>query len=297
MKYLYFPGCCMHGMGKPVGESILAVFQALDHPLEEIEDWNCCGATTYMSVDEMKCFALSARNLARALEQAKPKGAEPVHVVAPCSACYSLLLKTQHYIEENPDVGKIVKSALREVGLESERLHQRVRVRHPLDVLVNDLGLERIKEKVKNPLKGLKVASYYGCLLVRPYATFDSPHHPTSMDRLMQVLGAEPIDWPLKTRCCGGTLSSTIQGVGIRLSYIILKEAQKRKADLLINACPLCQFALECFQEEMKTRQDREIQMPVFYFTQLAGQALGLSEKELGLNRLFMPLPKIASAS
>ncbi len=297
MNYLYFPGCCMHGMGKPTGESILAVFQALDHPLAEIEDWNCCGATTYMSVDEMKCFALSARNLARAWEQGRPQGGAPIQVVAPCSACYSLLLKTQHYIEENPDVGKIVKSALREVGLESEGLHQRVRVRHPLDVLVNDIGLEKIKAKVKNPLKGLRVASYYGCLLVRPYATFDSPHHPSSMDRLMQVLGAEAVDWPLKTRCCGGTLSSTIQGVGVRLSYIILKEAQKRKADLLINACPLCQFALECFQEEMKTRQDREIQMPVFYFTQLVGKALGLSEKELGLNRLFMPLPKSAAVS
>jgi len=296
MKYMYFPGCCMHGIGKPVGESILSVFKALGHPLVEIEDWNCCGATTYMSVDEMKCFALSARNMARALEQGG-KGAEGVvNIVAPCSACYSLLLKTQHYIEENPDVGKIVKTALKEVGLESEGLHQKVKVRHPLDVLVNVIGIERIKERVKGPLKGLKVACYYGCLLVRPYATFDSSYRPTSMDQLVEALGAEPIDWPLKTRCCGGTLSGTIQGVGVRLSYLILKEAQKRKADLLLTACPLCQFDLECFQDEMRTHQDRDIHMPVSYFTQLIGRAFNLSDKELGLQRLFMPIPKVASA-
>ncbi len=296
MKYLYFPGCSLKSTGKPYEESILSVFKALDTPLEELKDWNCCGATAYMAVDEVKCFALSARNMARAIEQGGKGTQGPTQIVAPCSACYSLLLKTQHYIEENPKVGKIIKTALRDVGLESEGLNQKVKIRHPLDVLVNDIGLDRIKGKVKNPLKGMKVACYYGCLLVRPYSTFDSSYGPTTMDRLVETLGAQPVDWPLKTRCCGGTLSGTIQGVGLRLSYLILKEAQKQKVDLLLTACPLCQFALECFQDEMRTHQDRDIHMPVSYFTQLIGRAFNLSDKELGLQRLFMPIPKVASA-
>lgn len=296
MKYIYYPSCCTQGIGKHVGESVLSVFKALDTPLEELKDWNCCGATTYMSVDEMKCFALSARNLARAYDQGGKGSQGKVQMVVPCSACYSLFLKTQHYIEENPDVGIVVKTALKEVGLEGEGLLENVQVRHPLDVLVNDIGIEGIKQRIESPLKGLKVASYYGCLLVRPYATFDSPYHPTSMDRLVTALGAQPIDWPLKTRCCGGTLAGTIPGVGIRLSYLILKEAQKRKADLLLTSCPLCQFDLECYQDAMRSRHDPEIHMPVSYFTQLLGQAIGLADKDLGLQRLFMPMPKAASA-
>ncbi len=217
---------------------------------------------------------------------------EKLHLVAPCSACYSLMIKTQHYIEEKPEIGKVVKTALREVGLESEGLHTRVTIRHPLDVLVNDIGLERIKEKVKKPLTGLKVACYYGCLLVRPYSTFDSAHNPNTMDRLATALGAEPVDWPLKTRCCGATLSGTIQEVGTRLSYLILKEAKKRGADLILTACPLCQFDLECFQDQMKSRYGDGFHLAVAYFTQLVGMSFQLSEKAIGLSGFFIRSPK-----
>ena len=296
MKYIYYPGCSLKSTGKPYEESILSIFKALDTPLEELKDWNCCGATAYMSVDELKCFALSARNMALALNQANGTKDGTVNLVAPCSACYALHLKTQHYMEKNPEVGRVVKTALKEAGLENQNLKKRVAIRHPLDVLVNDIGLSRVKEKVKNAMKGLKVVCYYGCLLVRPYATFDSPYNPTSMDRLVEAIGAEPIDWPLKTKCCGGTLSGTILGVGVRPSYLILKEAQKRKADLVLTACPLCQFDLECFQEEMRTHQDKDIHMPVAFFTQLLGRAFNLKDKEVGIQRLFTPLPQQAAA-
>ena len=190
MKYLYFPGCSLKSTGKPYEESIMSIFRTLDVEVEELKDWNCCGATAYMAVDEQKSFTLCARNLALAVKQNGSGKDSPVNIIAPCSACYSLLLKTQHYIEENPDVGRVVKTALKEVGLESEGLHKKVRIRHPLDVLANDIGIERVKEKVKRPLKGLKVIPYYGCLLVRPYATFDDPYNPTSMDRLVQASGS-----------------------------------------------------------------------------------------------------------
>ena len=295
MKYLYYPGCSLKSTGKPYEESILSIFDALGVEVEELRDWNCCGATAYMAVDELKSFSLCARNLALAVRQ-NGSGEGPVHIITPCSACYSLLLKTQHYIEENPVVGRVVKAALKEVGYESERLSEKVRIRHPLDVLVNDIGIERIKQKVNRPLKGLKVACYYGCLLVRPYATFDSPYNPNSMDRLVQALGAEPVEWALKTRCCGGTLTGTIQGVGLRLSYLLLKEASRKGGDLLLTACPLCQFDLECFQDDMNKQFRNQVHLPVAYFSQLIGKAFYLSDSEVGAQRLFIPIKLEAAA-
>jgi heterodisulfide reductase subunit B len=125
-----------------------------------------------------------------------------------------------------------------------------VRIRHPLDVLVNDIGLEKVNNAVTRPLTGLKVACYYGCAIVRPYATFDDQWNPTSMDRLVEALGGTPIDWTLKTRCCGGTLTGTIREAGLRLGQLLLREARRKGADILITTCPLCQFDLECFQAD-----------------------------------------------
>ena len=296
MKYLYFPGCSLKSTGKPYEESILSVFRSLDVEIEELKDWNCCGATAYMAVDELKSFSLCARNLALAVKQYGGGQDQPVQLIVPCTACYSLLLKSQHYIEENPDVGRVVKTALQEVGYESEGLAKKVRIRHPLDVLANDVGPERIKEKVKKPLQGLKVIPYYGCLLVRPYATFDDPYNPTSMDRLIQALGADLVDWPLKTRCCGGTLSGTILGVGLRLGYLLLKEASRKGGELLLTACPLCQFDLECFQDDMNSRFQYKVHMPVAYFSQLIGKAFNLSDRDVGAQRLFIPMKLQAAA-
>jgi heterodisulfide reductase subunit B len=290
MNYLYFPGCALRTSSKPYDQSILAVFKALGVSLTELEDWNCCGATTYMSIDEKKAFALAGRNLALAEMQGKEGGADP-QLVAPCSACYQVLTKTQHYLETYPDLGKTVKAALTEVGLPYTG---RVRVRHPLDILVNDVGLPAITAAVKRPLKGVKVASYYGCQIVRPFALFDDQRDPQTMDRLVKAIGAEPIDWPLKTRCCGGALINTVHEAGVNLSYRIIRDAQKRGADIMLTACPLCQFNLECFQGEMNKKFNDTIEMPIIYFTQLLGMALGIPDRELGIDRSFINPSRVA---
>jgi heterodisulfide reductase subunit B len=171
-------------------------------------------------------------------------------------------------------------------------------VRHPLDVLLRDIGPKTLAEKCVRPLKGLKVACYYGCQLVRPFALFDDQHEPTTMDELMKIMGAETVDWPLKTRCCGGALTGTIQDVGLRLSHIILTEAVKRGCDVIATACPLCQFNLECYQKEMSSRFGEKINVPVVYFTQIMGLAMGVEPKKLGLQRLFVPFdPNTISAT
>ncbi|MEP0829505.1 MAG: CoB--CoM heterodisulfide reductase iron-sulfur subunit B family protein [bacterium] len=284
MNYLYFPGCSLKGTGRAYEDSILSVFKGLQLPLEELDDWNCCGATSYMAISEMKAFALSARNLALAQKQAHSR--ENCGLVTPCAACYLVLIKTQKYLEEFPQIGDKIKAALKAANLD---YGGKVRVRHPLDVLANDFGPEKLASFVKKPLKGLKVACYYGCQIVRPYAEFDDQHNPTTMNRIMHALGAQTIDWPLKTRCCGGSLTGTIQEVGMRLSYILLREASRLGADVVATACPLCQFNLECYQKQMSREFEDAISIPVVYFSQLVGYAMGLPEKELGMKRLFVP--------
>ena len=274
MKYQYFPGCSLKGMGKAYEESFLAVSRALGMEINELEDWNCCGATAYMSVDETKSYALAGRNLAIAERTAGD-------VIAPCSACYLVLNKTMNGLRDNPGLNRKVSGALKSAGLEYKGT---AKVRHPLDVLVNDVGLEKIKKQVKAPLSGMKFAAYYGCQVVRPYATFDNQDDPVTMDRLIEAAGGECVSWPLKPRCCGGSLTGTVPEAGLRLAYILLKEAKKRGAQAIVTPCPLCQFNLDAYQEQIAAKFER-IDMPVLYFTQVLGLAMGLGAKELGIKR------------
>jgi len=301
MKYLYFPGCSLKGTGKAYEESLLAVFKALGVELAELDDWNCCGATAYMSVDETKSYALAGRNLALAER-------ESLDVIAPCSACYLVLNKTQHALNEAPGIRKKVTNALKAAGLDYKG---KVKVRHPLDVLVNDIGLPELAKKIKSPLKGHKFAPYYGCQIVRPYATFDDQYNPTTMDRLLEAIGCTMVTYPLKTRCCGGSLTGTLPEPGLLCAYVLLKEAIVRGADVVATVCPLCQFNLDCYRDKMVSKWGDEtipdprnpdarisvgpqLNMPVVFFTQLIGLAFGLSEKELGLHRGLAPMRKPA---
>jgi heterodisulfide reductase subunit B len=281
-KYLYYPGCSLRGTGKAYEESLLAVYKVLGVEMEELEDWNCCGATAYMSTDEYEAFALAGRNLAIA-DQTE------LDLLAPCSACYLVLQKTQHYIQEYPHIARRLAKAFQSVGLNYKGT---TKVRHPLDMLVNDVGLDQIKSKVKNPLKGLKVAPYYGCQIVRPYATFDLMYYPVSMDKILRACGAEVVDYPLKTRCCGGSQKGTLPEVGLSLIHILLKEAARRNAEVVSTVCPLCQFNLDAFQDEA-ARKYGDIKMPVVYFTQLMGLALGVPAGDLGLDRNIVPADKV----
>ena len=283
-KYAYFPGCSLSGLGKPYDESLRAVFTHLGVELEEIPDWNCCGATSYMSIHEEKAVALAARNLALA-------EAMKQDVVAPCAACFLVLSKAQHMLEDYPQLSAKVQRGLNEAGL---TYHGAVRVRHPLDVLMNDVGQSRIASAVTEPLRGYAVAPYYGCQVVRPYGTFDDPLRPTSLERLLRLLGAEAIEYPLKTKCCGGSLMGTIEEVGLRLNYLLLKEARERGANVLATLCPLCESNLEMYQGKITRTFGEDVSLPIVYFTQLMGLAFGLNPKAIGLYRNFVvaaPLP------
>ncbi len=285
MKYAYYPGCSLRGTGRAYEESLLAVFRSLEIEIEELDDWNCCGATTYLSVDELTSYALAARNLALA-ERVR------MDIIAPCAACYLVLNKTQRYIRDYPDIKTVVSRALGKIGLD---YHDRIRVRHPLDVFLNDIGLKAIAAKVVKPLKGLKVAPYYGCQIVRPYATFDDQRNPISMDRLLEACGATVVPYPLKTRCCGGSQKGTLPEIGLDLIRYLIAEAQRNGADVIATVCPLCQFNLECFQKEAGGVR-HPLSIPVLYFTQLMALALGAPAAKIGLRRSLVPLEPVLAA-
>ena len=282
MTYAYYPGCSLKGTGRAYEESLLAVFSALNVDVKELEDWNCCGATTYMSVDELASYALAGRNLALAARENKD-------IVAPCAACYLVLNKTQHYVHDHPNIKTVVERSLAAIGLTySDKVH----VRHPLEILLNEVGLPAISARVKSPLKGLKVAPYYGCQIVRPYATFDDQLNPTSMDRILEACGAKMVSYPLKTRCCGGSQKGTLPEVGLDLIGYLLAEAQKRGAEVIATVCPLCQFNLDVFQKEARTEQ-KSVSIPILYFSQLMALALGAPADAIGLQRSLVPVTPI----
>jgi heterodisulfide reductase subunit B2 len=269
--YLYFPGCSMRATGVAYEESLLELFRVLGLPLEELEDWNCCGATSYMAVDEGAALLLSARNLSIAADNS---GRD---VMSPCSACYLALRKTQDSVEHHPEIRAQVEAGLRAAEL---RPFSGVKVRHPLEILYNDVGVEALKAKVVRKWRGGKIACYYGCQAVRPYHEVDRPYNPMRMDELMNAAGAQTIDYALKTKCCGGALTGTIHEVGVRLNELLIREAVRKGAGCIVTICPLCQFNLDMYQAEMG-----DVNIPVLYFTQVLGWALGGDGKKLGLKR------------
>jgi heterodisulfide reductase subunit B len=282
--YAYFPGCSLSGLGRPYDESVRAVFAHLGLGLDEVPDWNCCGATSYMSIDEEKAVALASRNLAIAESMGRD-------VVAPCAACYLVLTKAQHVLAEYPRIAAKVQRGLREAGL---TYRGTVTIRHPLEILDTDVGEAALRAKVTSPLQGYRVAPYYGCQVVRPYGAFDDTFTPQTLERVLRAVGAEVVDYPVKTRCCGGSLTGTQSDVGLRLNYLLLREARDRGANVVATLCPLCEFNLESSQGRMRRVFGEDVAMPVAYFTQLVGLALGLSPKSLGLQRNFViaaPLP------
>jgi heterodisulfide reductase subunit B len=282
--YTYFPGCsASEGGAKAYNWSAQAVSKALDIDLVELEDWNCCGSTPSSSVDELGAFCMATRDLALAEKRG-------LDMVTPCSACHVIFNRTNSYLKGYPQFKAKVDKALAAGGLE---YHGTVRVRHLLDVLTSDIGYDDIESKVKKPLSGLKVAPYYGCQVVRPKFGFDHPEYPQSLDKLVASLGAEPTPFPLKTRCCGGSLIISEEGVALDLIHKLLDSASSNGAECLVTVCPLCQTNLDAYQSRVNKKFKTSYKLPVLFFTQLMGVAFGLEERDLGLQTGIVPVEKV----
>jgi heterodisulfide reductase subunit B len=278
MKYAYFPGCSIHGSAKEYAMAANAVNKHLDVEFVEIPEWNCCGAIDAVyAYNPLLSISMSARNLALA-------EAMKMDVVTLCSACFFTLSRANKTLRESVDIKSKVDRAINDAGL---KYAGEVKVRHYMDILVNDVGADKIRQSVTNPLKGLKVAPYYGCLIVRPNSIhrFDDPEHPTSMDRVIEALGAETVNYPDKTRCCGASLVITDEEVMMEMTKAPLLTAKNAQADCIVTPCPMCHFNLDAKQQDIESHFKIDLKLPVLYITQLIGLAFGLPPKELGLQR------------
>jgi heterodisulfide reductase subunit B len=261
MKFSYFPGCTVHSTSLEYGLSTEAIFKTLDVELVEIEDWNCCGAAATHSIHHLLSLCLPSRNIA--IAQATQAGP----LVIPCAGCFNMLKRAEHVLKNDEAKRKEIEEI---VGFTYQPSFE---IKALMDIVVNGIGLERVQEKVKKPLRGMKVACYYGCALVRhPKVTqLDDPENPQSLDRLMKSLGAEPVEWSYKTDCCGADLALTYGDIVKKLVGKIVSMAEEAGAQCIVTSCGLCQANLEMRQE---------IGLPIFYFTELMGVAFDLENRD-----------------
>jgi len=274
MKYQYYPGCSLEATALEYNRSTRAVMAALGAELIEIEDWTCCGASAAHSTSYLLSLALPARNLAIA----EKYDAVP-DILVPCSACYLNLKKVEEKTRSEPDVLAKVNTILNEDQLQ---ISGRIHVRHLLDVFVSDFGPEPVRKKLKRAFTDFRIAPYYGCQCLRPYALFDNPEDPRSMEPLIEAAGAQVHPWNMGGKCCGASQMNTNRQVGLELVAAILKGA--KGADAIVTVCPMCQMNLEAYQQKICRTQNEDSRMTVLYLSQLIGLALGLSEKDLRLD-------------
>ena len=271
MKYLYYPGCSLEASALEYNLSTRALMASVGAELVEIEDWTCCGASAADATSYLLSLALPARNIAIA-----EKTDDVADILVPCSACYLNLKKVEEKIKSEPEILKKVNSILNEDQLQiSGRLH----VRHLLEVIVNDIGPESIRHKLKRAFTGFRIAPYYGCQCLRPYVVFDDPEDPRSMEPLIEAIGAQVHPWNMGGKCCGASHMNTEMDVGLELVAAILQKA--KGADAIVTVCPMCQMNLEAYQHKISRMQNEDLRMTVLYLPQLIGLALGLSEKDL----------------
>jgi heterodisulfide reductase subunit B len=261
MRFSYYPGCSAHKTAKEYDASARALCRALGVELDVLTDWNCCGSSTLSHTNHQLSTALSLRNLILA-------DAGEADLATICAFCFNQLKAVQLHIEGEPEIREAVERIM------GESYRSQYSVRHLLDILFNDVGLQTLQERATRPLTGLKAVAYYGCLLVRPQdiTGFDDPEHPVIMDQVLEAVGVECLDWSYKTECCGAGLSITRPDVARRLVRTLFTAADEAGADCLVTACPLCFTNLETRAENGRT--------PVFYFTELLGWALEIPEAE-----------------
>jgi len=284
LKIAYYPGCSNHGTSREFEKSAFAVFKDLGVELTEVPDWVCCAASPGHHHSKLLSVSLGAYNLS----QAKPLG---LPVLTTCAACYSRLSAANYELRHDK------KLAARVAETVEEPYDGSVEVKHIVDFLADDVGYEEITKKVHRRLEGLKVACYYGCLLTRPpdYAVVDDTEEPRKMERILESVGAEPVDWSHRTECCGAAFPFSRVDIVEALAAKILVAAEKVSADCIAVACPMCHANLDMRQSGAGRIAGKKLRIPIVYLTELIGLAYGHKPRELGLNMHLVPTRSVSA--
>lgn len=276
MKLGFYPGCSLNGTAREYNESVKALAPVFGIELVDIDDWNCCGASAAHAVNRDLSLALPARTLALAEKQGFDE------LVVPCAACFNRLAVAQYELNKDEVLKKSIEKSIDMTFNNDIKILNVVQF---IDKYIKDKILEKISHKFEH-----QVACYYGCLLVRPHKIieFDRVEDPTSLDELMQLIGATTIDWGFKTECCGASLSIARTDLVAKLSGNIVKDAADRGAEAIIVACPMCHSNLDMRRPQIDEYVGENISTPVIYITQAIGLAMGIAPEKLGLQRHFV---------
>ncbi len=275
-SYAYFPGCSLSATGVDYHISLTFVSKVLGIDLVEVRDWVCCGASSAHATSHLVSIALPVLSLSHAEQDGFKK------LIAPCLACLARFKAANREIENHPST----KSKIHEVF--DYPYQGTVKAYHPLEVFL-EMGMQKIQEKVRKSLKGIKLACYYGCVLTRPpeVCQFDNVENPQSMDMIVRALGAQSLPWSFKTECCGVSMTLTRSDIVLKLTNDILREAKEAGADAIAVACPLCQANLDGRQRQIEETYHTRYRLPILYITQLMGLAFGAFPKEVGIQKLL----------
>ena len=301
MKIPYYPGCTLHERALDFDKASRECARALDIELDELETWTCCGAVFPLTTDSVMEILAGVRNLAYAARQGDK-------VVTLCSFCYNVLKRTNYALRADPEKREKANLFLRadtetreNIGsyLKEDYLGQ-VEVLHYIEMLRDVVGFDKVRDRVKTDLSGLKVAPYYGCMLLRPKKEmeFDDPEQPQVFEDLLNSMGCDVVDFPMKTECCGGFQVARDEETAVACSQTIVNSASRRDADLIVTTCPLCRYNLDALQKKMEKRVTGFRSIPVIYFTQLLGIALGIDDEYLDFSDNYVdPRPVLAEKS
>ncbi len=279
MEIAYYPGCSLHASSELYDIQSRIVFRRLGVELKEIEDWNCCGATSASKTDDFLAIALPARNLGIADASGLSE------LVIPCSSCYSRMLVSQKKLVDDPGLKNKINAEL------TKKVEGKIKISSILEVLVSKAISGEIAEKSIKKLEGLKPVCYYGCLLTRFPCDVEVPdnvENPQGMEIVCKVLGAQPLDWSYKTDCCGASAVINDTDTSLLLMSGILKDALARGANCFVTTCPMCQLNLDAYQDRVGEKYGIQKRLPVYFITELLGIAMGFSPKEMQLNRHFI---------
>jgi heterodisulfide reductase subunit B len=274
MKIPYYPGCTLNTVAKGFDDSARESAAAVGFEMAELSQWNCCGATFPLTPDNIMGLTAPAKVLSGAAREGDS-------LTTLCSVCYNVLKRTNKVIRDDKEKREVIN------GFIEEDYDGSLEIVHYLEVLRDRVGFDKVKEAVKKPLEGLKAASYYGCMLLRPFEDMgiDNAENPVIMEDLLKSLGAEPIDFPDKIECCGAHLAISNEDIVEKLSGSVMTSAVGMGAEMIVTSCPLCHYNLEKSQAAVAARGTGYSPVPIVYFTQVLGLALGQAFEKLDFDK------------
>ena len=284
LKYALYPGCAAKGATPELYQSTMAIIGRLGIEVVELHAASCCGAGVISEADPDVALALNARSFA----QAEALGLD---VMTICGTCQGIMGAANKRLKD-PTTRERINRMLAQEGI---TYRGTIQVKHLLWIVVREVGLQRVREQIRVPLSDFKIAPFYGCYILRPSwdLGFDDPENPTSLEKVIQTAGGEPVAYAGRTKCCGFPIILEKEAIAVAMAGQNMKEAKEEGADFMVTPCPLCHMSLDIYQDRAGQAVNTSLNLPILHLPQLLGLAMGIPAKDLGVSRHFISVDAI----